>query len=164
MNIASAIIESKIIRVSMRKVPYIELSTSFDEELYNAIQILLPQVSRKKPLPSREDITTILTSNSTILLTARYPDEQGAIVGMLAFTYYMVPSGKFGHIDDVVVESVYRKKGIGLALIERTLIIARETEIDQVTLTSNPNRIAANQLYRKIGFKKLDTNVFSIDM
>jgi len=148
----------------MRKVPYIEIPTSLDEELYNAIQILLPQVSRKKPLPSREDIATILVSNSTILITARYPNEYGAIVGLLAFTYYLVPSGKFGHIDDVVVESHYRKKGIGRTLIEKTLLIAREMEIDQVTLTSNPTRIAANQLYRKLGFNKLDTNVFSIDV
>ncbi|MFC2065241.1 GNAT family N-acetyltransferase [Chloroflexota bacterium] len=148
----------------MRKLPIIEKISTLDEELYNAILMLLPQVTSKNPLPSREEIVSILDSGSTMLLFAKYPDEQGPIAGMLAFTHYMVPSGKNGHIDDFVVNSAFRRKGIGRALIDRALNIAKEMKLNQVSLTSNPSRIEANKLYRSIGFNKIVTNVYRYDI
>ncbi|MFC2028505.1 GNAT family N-acetyltransferase [Chloroflexota bacterium] len=144
----------------MRNKLFLEFPSKVDEELYNAIISLLPQVTLKKPLPTREDIITILSSDSSKILTARYPDMNGQIVGMLSCVYYNVPSGKFGHLDDVVVDSNYRRKGIAKALIEKALNFFKEINVHRVDLTSNPSRIEANQLYFALGFKKRNTNSF----
>jgi len=148
----------------MDTTPIILIPSVVDEELYNAIIHLLPQVTRNKPLPTWEYIDAILSANSSTLLVARYPGKDGSIVGMLTLVLYKIPSGIYGQIEDVVVELHYRRKGIGRALLDRALILAKVMDVNWINLTSNPTRVAANQLYLKIGFKQRDTNVYYIEL
>jgi ribosomal protein S18 acetylase RimI-like enzyme len=149
---------------AMCEMSSIIIPSTLDNELYNAILALMPQLSSKKSHPSWEEMESILRSKSSTLLVARYPNEHGPIVGMLTLVIYRIPSGLNGHINDVIVDSQYRRKGIGRVLIERALILARDLKVIKVNLTSNPLRKAANQLYSKIGFQKRETNVYYIDL
>ncbi len=61
-------------------------------------------------------------------------------------------------IEDVIVDASARGQGIGESLVKRCLQIAREKGASGVSLTSNPEREAANRLYQRMGFKKRETN------
>ena len=59
-------------------------------------------------------------------------------------------TGQKASIEDVVVSSESRRQGIGRALVEHIIDFARRgmAPVD-LHLTSCPERIAANEMYRK---------------
>ena len=76
----------------------------------------------------------------------------GRIVGIATLVPVIIPVGKSGRIEDVVVDEEFRGQGIGRALIMQLILKARVLDMDHVDLTSNPKRIAANKLYPTLGF------------
>ena len=136
-----------------------EIQSEFSEELLDAFAHLIPQLKISFPLLTREELTSLLASDASTLLTAR-DEATGQIVGMLTLIVYRVPTGVRARIEDVVVDESMRGRGIAIQLVERALEIAREKGADGVALTSNPKREAANRLYQKVGFKKWETNVY----
>ena len=87
----------------------------------------------------------------------------GRIVGCASLCVFESPTGRKAHIEDVVISSACRGQHLGRALLEHILGYAREnlTPID-VHLTSRPARVAANSLYRTLGFEQRDTNVYRL--
>jgi ribosomal protein S18 acetylase RimI-like enzyme len=63
-------------------------------------------------------------------------------------------------IEDVVVDDAARGKGVGAALNERAIEVARGLGARTVDLTSRPSREAANRLYQRLGFEPRETNVY----
>jgi glucosamine-phosphate N-acetyltransferase len=59
-------------------------------------------------------------------------------------------AGKVGHIEDVVVHTKYRKKGIGKLLIDHVKIVAKEKECYKIILDCDEHNIG---FYEKSGFK-----------
>jgi ribosomal protein S18 acetylase RimI-like enzyme len=131
-----------------------------DDELCEAIGRLLPQLSRSAPVPSVEQLEEIVSSPCTTLLVARDRSEAGRIVGSLTLAVFRIPSGVRAWIEDVVVDTGARGKGVGEALSRSALAIAAEQGARSVELTSRPSREAANRLYRRIGFEPRETNVY----
>ncbi len=93
-----------------------------------------------------------------MLLIARA--DNGSIIGAANVAVYRVPTGIRAIVEDVIVDESARGQGIGEALVQRCLEIAREKGAGGVSLTSNPKREAANKLYQKMGFKKRETNAY----
>jgi ribosomal protein S18 acetylase RimI-like enzyme len=131
-----------------------------DEEIYGSILHLLPQLNTGHPMPTYSNVNNLLRSNSSKLFVARYPILSSPIVGMLTLVVFQVPSGLRAHIEDVVVDIEMRNKGIAKALIKTALQSARMLGAHGVMLTSNPHRNSAIGLYKSLGFKKWDTNIF----
>ena len=73
---------------------------------------------------------------------------------------FRVPTGLHAHIEDLVVDESARGQGIASELIREALNIAKEFGANGVMLTSNVQRVAANKLYQKMGFKHWKTNVY----
>ena len=136
----------------------IEVVTKADEELREAFQRLVPQLTDKNPPPSLDLLTALVKSDSSTLMVAR--DARGRIIGALTLAVYRVPTGIRSIIEDVIVDEAARGQGIGEALTRRALEIAKEAGAAHVTLTSNPMREAANRLYLRVGFKKRETNAY----
>jgi ribosomal protein S18 acetylase RimI-like enzyme len=132
------------------------------DELVIAFEGLIPQLTRRQP-PTFEDLNALIASPS-ILLIARYPDQTGRIVGSGTLGVFRTPTGQHAHIEDVVVDLQSRGLGIGEALVNHLLEIAREKGLEGVSLTCNPERKAANHLYVKMGFEKWNTNVYWYDL
>ena len=65
-------------------------------------------------------------------------------------------------IESVVVSSKYRGRGYGKELMVAMINAAKNLNVHHIQLTSNPKRIAANQLYQNIGFEKYDTNCYKM--
>lgn len=71
-------------------------------------------------------------------------------------------TGTRARIEDVVVEERYRRRGLGEKLVRRLIQEARSRKAKVVELTSRPSRVAANSLYRRLGFRKRNTNVYRL--
>jgi ribosomal protein S18 acetylase RimI-like enzyme len=125
-------------------------------ELLTAFERLIPQLTQA-PIPTREELQKLIDSPSVLIL-ARGAD--GEIIGAAALGVFRTPSGVHAHVEDVIVDESLRGQGIGEALVNHLLQIAREMGLKGVSLTCNPRRVAANALYQKMGFKKWETNVY----
>ena len=139
----------------------IEIATVVTNDVVSAFERLIPQLSSSSPAPSREHLERIVSSDSCSLLIAKDGDQ---IVGSLTLVVFPIPTGARAWIEDVVVDSSARGKGVGEALNLAALKIAREQGAVTVDLTSRPSREAANRLYQRIGFVKRDTNVYRFDL
>ena len=135
-------------------------ATAVTDELVEAFARLIPQLKLTFPPPSKKDLSALLSSDASVLLVARYPDEQDPISGALTLILYRVPTGIRARIEDVVVDGAMRGRGIGEALVIHALNIARDSGADGVALTSNPRREAANRLYQRLGFNPWQTNLY----
>jgi ribosomal protein S18 acetylase RimI-like enzyme len=138
----------------------VEIVTQADEELYAAFQRLVPQLTNNNPPPSLEDLAALVQDPSSTLLVAR--SERQEIVGALTLTVYRVPTGVRSIIEDVIVDVTMRGQGIGEALMKRAIDLAHERGAQNISLTSNPARDAANRLYLRLGFEKRETNAYQI--
>jgi ribosomal protein S18 acetylase RimI-like enzyme len=135
-------------------------AVSVDGELIEAMQRLVPQLSSSAPVLGPEQLQEIVASPCTTLLLARDRGQRDRIVGTLTLAVFRIPTGVRAWIEDVVVDSTERGKGVGEALSHEAVRIARSQGARTVELTSRPSREAANRLYRRIGFQPRDTNVY----
>jgi ribosomal protein S18 acetylase RimI-like enzyme len=139
---------------------HIEKATSATDEVLAALARLLPQLTSKSRPPDRDQLESLMHSGSSTLLIARTPDANGPIIGLACLGVYRVLTGLKAVIEDVVVDESARGKGIGEALVQRLLDLARSKGVRGVSLTSNTNRRAANRLYVRIGFMPGATNLY----
>lgn len=139
---------------------HIKQVSEVTEELHESLQRLVPQLGAHKVPPTREELKDLVGSESSTLLVARETDESGPIVGMLSLTVYRVPTGLRSIIEDVVVEGSARRKGIGEALMQKAIELARDAGAEGISLTSNSQREAANRLYQSLGFQLRQTNPY----
>jgi ribosomal protein S18 acetylase RimI-like enzyme len=131
------------------------------QEVVLAFQKLMPQLAENITSPAFEELAGIINSGNTLLFVA---EENGEIFGTLTLVRYRIPSGIKGWIEDVVVDKSMRGKGIGSMLTQYAIGYAKENGMTKIDLTSSPFRIAANELYKKLGFKKRETNVYRLEL
>ena len=62
--------------------------------------------------------------------------------------------GDVGYLCDLVVDQEHRGSGVGTALVEEAVEIARQRGCRRVELDSGFHRTAAHQFYEKRGFEK----------
>lgn len=135
----------------------VEVATEVTDELMDAVERLIPQLSSSNPPPTRAQVEEIVAAEASVLFVAR--DETG-ILGMLTLVLFRIPTGLRAWIEDVVTDEAARGKGVGRAINEAALEHARAAGATTVDLTSRPSREAANRLYRRIGFEARETNVY----
>lgn len=109
-----------------------------------------------KPL-TEELLYSIISCMHIHLFVAK---DQDRVIGALTLIESKLLSGYKASIEDVVVDTSRRGEGIGRKLIEFAVEFAQNTGIEKIDLTSRPERAAANELYKKIGFVLRDTNVY----
>lgn len=65
-------------------------------------------------------------------------------------------------VESVVVSSNYRGRGYGKELMTAIIDAAKNLNVHHIQLTSNPKRVAANQMYQKLGFERYETNCYKM--
>ena len=142
----------------MRRVTaQVELLSEVTDEVVEAFGRLLPQLSRSaKPL-DRAAIARIVDSPGSNVLVAR---TDGVITGTLTLVMFVIPTGLRAIIEDVVTDDAARGRGVGTALTNEAIAIARAAGVRTIDLTSRPSRVAAGRLYEKLGFEPRDTRVY----
>ena len=135
----------------------VEIAKHVDNDLVSAFQRLIPQLSKSNPAPTKEQLESMIASNSSHILLAKV---DGKIVGSLTLVVFHIPTGIRAWIEDVVVDLDARGKGIGEALNKFAVAEAKRQGATTIDLTSRPSREAANRLYQRLGFKSRETNVY----
>ena len=139
----------------------VEIVNRVDNDLVVAFQRLIPQLSKSSPAPTKEQLESIVASDSSHILLAKV---DAVIVGSLTLVIFHIPTGVRAWIEDVVVDADARGKGVGEALNKFALAEAKRQGATTVDLTSRPSREAANRLYQRLGFKARETNVYRYDV
>lgn len=135
----------------------VEKATQASDELVQAMQKLVPQLSSSNAPPSVSELNEIIASESSVLFVARVENQ---IVGSLTLATFRIPTGIRAWIEDVVVDESARGHGVGEALNRAALTEAKRRGAITVELTSRPSREAANRLYLRMGFVVRETNVY----
>ncbi len=125
------------------------------------INKLLPQLSPNEKTISQDYLARIIEDENVELFVVK-GDE--AIVGMATLVFIRHPSGFEAFVEDVVIDEAYRGKGLGKQLMQKVIEEAKKRGVEYVELTSRESRIAANKLYQSLGFKKRETNVYTLKL
>ena len=136
--------------------------TRFSNRVFNAVLRLLPQLDSNLKLITEKQFKGILESDRTHFFVAELDNKK--IVGMLTIGTYDIPTGTKVWIEDVVVDESQRGKGIGRELTLFAIDFAKSNGYKAIELTSRPSRIAANHLYRNLGFVLRETNVYRYNL
>jgi ribosomal protein S18 acetylase RimI-like enzyme len=139
----------------------IERVTIITDEVVDAFARLMPQLAPGTELPDRAALTGITASGAGDIFVAR--EAPGAeILGVLTLVVFRIPTGVRARIEDVVVDAACRGRGAASALIAAAMDRAGEKGANAVTLNSGPARAAANRLYQRLGFQRVETNVYRL--
>jgi len=130
------------------------------DELEAAFKHLVSQLTINHTPPTREELSEMIKSETSTTFIARLRDENKTVVGTLTLITYRVPTGLRARIEDVIVDESFRRQGVAKALILYSLNVAQNAGADGVALTSNPQRIEANNLYQRMGFKRWETYLY----
>jgi ribosomal protein S18 acetylase RimI-like enzyme len=137
-------------------------ATEVTPELVEAFSRLIPQLSSSNPPPTAVELAELVASAASRLLLA--VDDDGTILGSLTLAIFRIPTGLRAWIEDVVVDTAARGRGVGEALNQEALRRAATAGATTVDLTSRPSREAANRLYQRLGFERRDTNVYRYEL
>lgn len=99
--------------------------------------------------------------NHVIFVVCRIENQ---IVGIALLATYKVISGHRGMVEDVVVDTAHRGKGIGRKLMEKLLEEAKHRNLNSVLLFSGHHRKAAIGLYKSLGFTLRDSGLYNLKL
>jgi GNAT superfamily N-acetyltransferase len=137
----------------------VEPATQATPEVHAALARLLPQLNPQLPVPTMERLQEIMADPAVTLLLARNGQQ---IVGTATVIVYTTPFWIKARLDEVVVDEGARGKGVGAALVNACLDLARRSGAELAELQSGVQREAANRLYPRMGFQLRETNVYRI--
>jgi ribosomal protein S18 acetylase RimI-like enzyme len=135
----------------------VEAVARVTDEVVEACRRLLPQLSESAAPVGAEELGRVVGHQGTTLFMARW---EGGIVGMLTLVTFPLATGLRARIEDVVVDEAARGQGVATALTMVALGLAQRRGARSVDLTSRPSRLAANRLYRRLGFRLREANVY----
>ena len=132
-------------------------ATHYNEPLRAQLQRLLEQLTSAPIALSEKRLRAVIDDPSSHLYLL---EESDVVVGMLTLGVYFSPTGSKAWIEDVVVDTSHRGRGYGRQLVAHAIAEAKRLGVEQLMLTSNPARVAANQLYQAMGFEPKATNCY----
>jgi ribosomal protein S18 acetylase RimI-like enzyme len=136
----------------------VEIATTLTPAIVDAVERLVPQLSRTSPPPTTSELGEVVASPATDLFIAIA--DTGTVIGMATLVTFRIPTGMRAWIEDVVVDEAGRGQGVGDALTHALVERARELGCRTVDLTSRPSREVANRMYQRAGFEARETNVY----
>lgn len=142
-------------------IPTIISPTTYDPAHYEGVCRLLGQLTTRSITFTPAHYEALVTSPCSHLFLMQCDDR---IVGMLTIGVYLSPTGSKAWIEDVVVDTDVRGCGYGRMLVAHAMAFAEQQGIATLMLTSNPRRIAANALYRSLGFGRKETNMYKLEL
>lgn len=132
-----------------------------DERLVAELNRLLPQLSTSASPLTEPQVAALCVDGAVHLLVA---EDDGRLLGSLTLVVFPIPTGVRAWIEDVVVDEAARGRGVGAALNEFAIELARDLGAKTVDLTSRPSREPARRLYLRLGFERRETDVFRYDL
>lgn len=120
-------------------------------------------------IPKAKNLQAVIDNPKTALIVAIIGDipkvdddwqdiPADAYLGTVTLLMLQTTVHDVAHVDEIVVESGHEGQGIGKRLMQKAIEIGHENGITRFDLTSRPDKLAAQALYEKVGFKKRETN------
>ena len=139
--------------------------TEMSQKVYDAFERLIPQLSTSAKIPTWEELEDLISSKAGIVLAAADDeDPEEKILGTMTLVVFRIPTGVRAWVEDVVVGTESRGKGIGEKLIRASIARAEAEGAKTIDLTSRPTRVEAHRLYKRCGFEMRETCVFRIKL
>ena len=135
--------------------------TIYIQSHYQAVVRLLGQLTTRSISFSEADYRALIASSNNPLFLL---EDDGGVIGMLTVGVYLSPTGSKAWIEDVVVDDMFRGRGLGRKLVAHAIDYCKSQNINTLMLTSNPKRVAANALYQSLGFERKETNVYKMNL
>jgi ribosomal protein S18 acetylase RimI-like enzyme len=135
----------------------VEAATEPTLELERAMASLMPQLNPALAGPTATELAALLADPATTLLVAV---EGAEIIATATVIVYTTPAWVKARIEDVVVDVAARGRGVGEALVDECVNVARTRGARIVELQSAIRRAAANRLYPRMGFELRHSNVY----
>ncbi len=139
----------------------VEAATEATRELEVALARLLPQLNPNLMVPDARRLRALIDDPAVTVLLAK---DGAEVVGTATVIVYTTPFWVKARIDEVVVDQAARGKGVGEALVNACLAVARKRGAQVAELQSGKQREAANRLYRRMGFQLRDSNLYRITL
>ncbi|CAM4336859.1 GNAT family N-acetyltransferase [Zobellia roscoffensis] len=130
---------------------------NLNDQVQQEIQDLYKQLNDKN---KQRPLHQILQDDNHVVFAAC--KHEGHIIGIALLATYKVISGYRGLIEDVVVNSEHRGKGIGRKLMQKLLAEAEHLNLDEIILFSGHHRTAAIKLYKSLGFTTRESGVYNL--
>lgn len=136
-----------------------ELHTLTEKQIQDLL--LLMQELNSELKVSAEMMRKIAASQHSHLFVLE--KEDGGIVGTATLCVFESLLGLNANVEDVVVLTPFRGQHWGRKLMEYLIDYARrELKEVNIYLTSRPQRVVANEMYRALGFEQRETNVYKM--
>lgn len=140
----------------------IEQLLNISDEITDSLGSLMLQLAPGSKVPAKEYLQEIVDLPNVFLFVANLETK---IVGTFTLVLFKIPTGLKVSIEDVVVDSTVRGQKIGERMIRFAIdYVNTELGASKIDLTSSHHRVAANALYRKLGFEQRDTNVYRFEL
>jgi len=128
-------------------------------EIQNQVATLYKQLNadnKQRPL-----VEILQSENNVIVIICTIENK---IVGTALLSTYKVISGYRGMVDDVVVDTKQRGKGIGRKLMEKLLEKGKNLGLDEILLSTGHHRAPAISLYTSLGFHLKQSGFYSLKL
>ncbi len=136
-----------------------ELHTLTEKQVQDLL--LLMQELNSELKVSAEMMRKIAASQHSHLFVLE--KEDGGIVGTATLCVFESLLGLNANVEDVVVLTPFRGQHWGRKLMEYLIDYARrELKEVNIYLTSRPQRVVANEMYKALGFEQRETNVYKM--
>jgi glucosamine-phosphate N-acetyltransferase len=126
------------------------------EQDFNDIFKLLKQLWPKLDL-DKDKIHSLyskaINSTNQIYICYKYKGEKAVGFCSMVLKNNLWQQGKVAHLEELIVDENYRRKGIGKKLITEIVLIARFKGCKRIELDSAFTRKKAHVFYEDLGFK-----------
>jgi ribosomal protein S18 acetylase RimI-like enzyme len=124
-------------------------------DLFDQYRIFYKKESDKEL--AKSFIDKRLANNESVIFVALNEDTSEPMgFTQLYPTYSSLRTVKNWILNDLFVNVMHRKKGIGEALIETVMLFAKDQNANSVELSTAVDNYTAQSLYTRLGFEKMD--------
>ncbi|MBQ0080185.1 MAG: GNAT family N-acetyltransferase [Alistipes sp.] len=131
---------------------------SFSEDIISSFSSLMKELNSNS-MATKERLRRVIEHPSIHQYVVKDSQE---IVACATLCVSYTPEKVIGFVEAVVVKESYRGRHLGRRLMERIISNSKDFGVQEIHLTSNPRRVAANGLYLSLGFEKYNTNCYHL--
>jgi len=132
----------------------------YTESEFNDLKSLIRQLNPSLSV-TRDSLDALVSDCNSHLYVMT--DSQ-TIIGTACLCIFHQPFQTDATIEAVVIDEKFRGQQLGKQLVEHLIKEAERLGVDELHLTSNPKRVAANAMYQQLGFLRKDTNCYIMDL
>lgn len=112
---------------------------------------------------TEEKIGIDIISEQTQYIVCEINDHIVGVAVLDLFADCPVTKSKYPELRKLYIQEHFSQKGFGSGLLEKAIEYCRETKLEKLWLTVNPNNLPAVEFYKKHEFVKVGVEDFKIE-